>query len=266
MNANADLSRVIGSADLPPNWAFALETASALAPRGRVLDYGCGQGEVVAAGLKRGLDIYGTDVFYGGGHGQREAVARRGLLDTRVFEMNHGKMPFDDGFFDFVFHNQVFEHVPDLDQVLQEIRRVLKPGGVMLSLFPSRDVLREGHCGVPMTHWFKRGSKFRYIWLLIARKCGLGKFHGEKAPERWARDFARWLEDWCYYRSRREVIQAYRRAGFSFGSYETEYAAFRLRQTGRAWAVRSSVMLSSLTQWAIRKFAGMVVLSRKEHA
>jgi SAM-dependent methyltransferase len=174
---------------LAPNWAFVLNAATSLAPSGRILDYGCGQGEVVAAGVERGLDIYGAEVFYGGGHGQREAVARRGLLERRVFHIIEGETPFEDNTFDFVFHNQVFEHVPDLDEALQEIRRVLKPEGMMLSLFPSRDVLREGHCGVPLAHWFRKGSRLRYLWLLSARRCGLGTFHGDKSPEQWARDF-----------------------------------------------------------------------------
>jgi SAM-dependent methyltransferase len=247
---------------LAPNWAFVLYTATSLAPSGRILDYGCGQGEVVAAGVERGLDIYGAEVFYGGAHGQREALARRGLLERRVFHITKGQTPFEDSTFDFVFHNQVFEHVPDLDEALQEIRRVLKPGGMMLSLFPSQDILPEGHCGVPLAHRFRKGSRLRYLWLLGARRCGLGRFHGDKSPEQWARDFARWLEDWCYYRSRKDIVHAYRRSGFSFDSYETAYAAFRLEYIGWKWAVRGSAILAPMTRWAIRKLAGMVVLSR----
>lgn len=247
---------------LVPNWAFVLDNATALAGRGRILDFGCGQAEVVSAGLERGLDIYGADVFYGGGHGHREEVTRRGLLEQRVFDIKEGRTPFEDGSFDFVFHNQVFEHVPDLDEALQEIRRVLKPGGTMLSLFPSSDVLREGHCGVPLAHWFGRGSRLRYLWLLGARRCGLGLFHGDKSPQQWARDFGRWLDDWCYYRSRTEIVQAYRRWGFSFDSYETAFAAFRLRYVGWTWAAPLSTALAPLTRWAIRKFGCMVVLSR----
>ena len=247
---------------LHPNWAFVLETAAMQAGGGRILDYGCGQGEVVGAGMERGLDIWGADVFYGGGHGHREAVAGRGLLDTRVFEIRDGRTPFEDDSFDFIFHNQVFEHVPDLDQALGEIRRLLKPGGTMLSLFPSRDVLREGHCGVPLAHWFRRGSRLRVTWLLMARKLGMGTFHGDKSHRQWAEDFARWLEEWCYYRSRAEIVAAYARWGFSFDSYETEYAVFRLRYSGRGWAALATQALPRLAGWSIRKLAGMVVMSR----
>jgi len=249
-------------ASVVPNWAFVLETASTLAGAGRILDYGCGQAAVVTAGLEHGLDIYGADVFYGGGHGHREEVTRRGLLEKRVFEIKEGRTPFEDRSFDFVMHNQVFEHVPDLDETLKEIRRILKPDGTMLSLFPSSDVIREGHCGIPLAHWFRRGSRLRYLWLLGARRLGMGMFHGDKTPEQWAQDFARWLEDWCYYRSRREIIEAYRRWGFSFDSYETAFAAFRLRHAGWAWAAPLAIGLGPMTRWAIRKLGGMIVLSR----
>src|ERR1019366_9228148 len=61
---------------------------------------------------------------------------------------------FADCYFDLVVNNQVLEHVDDLDGVLREIHRVVKPGGQVLSIFPSRDVFREGHIGIPFAHWF----------------------------------------------------------------------------------------------------------------
>lgn len=246
---------------LHPNWAFVLETATAAARHGKVLDYGCGLGDVVNAGVDRGLDIYGAEVFYGGAHGQRDEVVRRGQLGSRIVEIRDGKTPFEDATFDFVFHNQVFEHVPDLDQALGEIRRILKPGGVMLSLFPSRDVVREGHCGVPFAHRFRRGSRLRYFWLLTARRLGMGTFKGAKTPEQWARDMAQWLEEWCYYRTRADVITAYRRWGFSFEAFETAFAEFRLTYKGWNWAVPIARVFTPLTNWAVRKLGGMVVHS-----
>ena len=36
--------------------------------------------------------------------------------------------------------------------VLAKISRVLKPGGMVLSLFPDKGVWREGHCGIPFLH------------------------------------------------------------------------------------------------------------------
>jgi SAM-dependent methyltransferase len=46
------------------------------------------------------------------------------------------RLPFADDRFDFVFTYDVFEHVRDLGAVLGECRRVLRPGGRVLALFP----------------------------------------------------------------------------------------------------------------------------------
>ena len=47
-------------------------------------------------------------------------------------EKEDGRLDFPDASFDLVVNNMVFEHVEDLDAVLAEIQRVLKPGGRIL--------------------------------------------------------------------------------------------------------------------------------------
>ena len=61
----------------------------------------------------------------------------------------------------------------------------------------------------------------------------------------------------------REIRETYREEGFSFQAYEVEYAAFRLRYTGRAWAVWMLNLGPSLARWLIRRLAGMVIVSRR---
>jgi SAM-dependent methyltransferase len=64
----------------------------------------------------------------------------RTMPALRVLEMDAGKMDFPDNQFDVVFSRAVFEHLADPASVISEIRRVLKPGGVMfvaLHLFTS---------------------------------------------------------------------------------------------------------------------------------
>jgi ubiquinone/menaquinone biosynthesis C-methylase UbiE len=46
-------------------------------------------------------------------------------------------MPYDDNFFDAIVNRDVFEHVKSLRATLRECKRVLKPKGIMLSVFPS---------------------------------------------------------------------------------------------------------------------------------
>ena len=54
-------------------------------------------------------------------------------------------MPFEDASFDGVLLNEVFEHVVDERQTLAEIRRVLRPGGVLALFSPNRWFPLEGH-------------------------------------------------------------------------------------------------------------------------
>src|SRR5215471_3782706 len=131
-------------------------------PNIAILDFGCGAGELVEAGIAAGLNMSGADVFYEGA----SARPRGG----RIHEIRDGVLPFPDATFGLVVNNQVMEHVEDLDAALHEIHRVLRPGGLVLSVFPSRDVWREGHIGIPFSHWFPQGSpvRFYYTWLLRA--------------------------------------------------------------------------------------------------
>lgn len=55
----------------------------------------------------------------------------------RVIDYDGRRLPFDDGSFDVVFSSNVLEHVPDIDGMLVEIRRVLAPGGYALHVLPT---------------------------------------------------------------------------------------------------------------------------------
>ena len=238
------------------NYEFVLNCA-ATRP-GKILDYGCGGGEVVAEGLRRGLDIWGTDVFYAGGPAAHGAAEATGLLNSRILHMEEGRIPFADDTFDFVFHNQVFEHVPDIDSVLSEIERVLRPHGVMLSLFPSKEVWREGHCGIILAHRLRSVA-----WLHLWRSLGLGKHHDSKPSDRWAKDFNQWLSDWCHYRDELVIRQAYEAAGFTFSHREIDYINFRLHFTKRARLVGLAQRFRPAAEYLYKRLGGMVLVSTK---
>jgi len=65
------------------------------------------------------------------------------------------QMPFADNFFDIVFSNEVLEHVQDDRKAVQEMLRVLKPGGVVIAFTPNRGWPFEQH------GMFLNG---KYIW------------------------------------------------------------------------------------------------------
>jgi SAM-dependent methyltransferase len=194
-----------------------------------ILDYGCGAGEVVIEGRKRGLMLFGTDVFYSGGKGRQEVEAM-GFLGTIVREIDGGKIDFPDNFFDVIVNNMVFEHIENIEQTLAEINRVLKPGGTVLSLFPSREVWREGHCGIPFLHWFHKNSKLRHVYALWLRQIGLGFNNSNKSPQDWVADTLQWLDRYCFYRDRQTIIHAFSQF-FRIEFIEHDYIRFRLQKS-----------------------------------
>ena len=51
-------------------------------------------------------------------------------------------LPFDDNCFDFILCNHVLEHIPDDKKAMQELYRILKPGGIGIFQIP-QDLSRE---------------------------------------------------------------------------------------------------------------------------
>ena len=234
----------------------------------RVLDYGCGAGLLVEAGRQEGLDIAGADVYYGGSQTRSEAVAR-GMLGGAIREMSDGLLDYPAATFDLVVNNQVLEHVVDLPGTLAEIDRVLKPGGAVLSVFPSVDVFREGHIGIPFSHWFTKGSRARFYYTWALRSLGFGTWK-EQAPtcRQWAVDKLAWIDTYTRYRSRREIFEAFDRF-FTSELRESDYIRYRLLdRPGRELPARiaGSSVVAPVARAVFRKLAFLVILSRKAAA
>jgi SAM-dependent methyltransferase len=241
--------------------SFVLEFARRFA-KTAILDFGCGGGKVVLAARNAGLNMVGADVFYSGSNARTEAQAS-GLLGSAIFEIREGRLPFADSSFGLVVNNQVMEHVADLDATLAEIHRVLAPGGTLLSIFPSRDVWREGHIGIPFSHRLPRGRlRLLYTWTL--RSLGLG-YWKEQAPTRrqWALDKLQWIDTFTHYRPRREIFAAYDRY-FRNELREPDYIRYRLDSpvAGLLRIPGAEACAAAL----FRKLAFLVIVSRKDTA
>lgn len=93
--------------------------------RGRVLDVGCA--DSWARHVLSQCDYVGLDY----------PTTASGLYGTRPQVFADGaSLPFASASFDTVLLLEVLEHVADAEQVLAEISRVLKPGGVLLTSMP----------------------------------------------------------------------------------------------------------------------------------
>jgi len=234
----------------------------------RVLDFGCGAGRLVQAGRAVGLEMAGADVYYGGSKTRAEA-GQSGLLGSAIREIRNGRLEFADETFDLVVNNQVLEHAEDLDAVLAEIHRVLKPGGTVLSIFPSRDVFREGHIGIPFAHMMRRGSRLRLLYTWGLRGIGLGNWK-EEAPtcRQWAVDKLTWIDTYTHYRSRREIRASFERY-FLNELREGDYIRYRLldRPGRRALAWLADLPgIAPVARAVFRKLAFLVIVSKKAAA
>jgi SAM-dependent methyltransferase len=232
----------------------------------RILDFGCGAGELVREGRAAGLEIYGTDVFYGGSRA-RSAAEASGLLGSVIRETSGHHIPFPDNYFDMVVSNQVMEHIQDLDPVIAEIHRVLRPGSVALNIFPSRDVWREGHIGIPFSHWFPRDTRARLLYTWTLRRLGLGTWKQEASTcLQWARDKLAWIDAYTHYRRRPEIFRVFGRY-FRSEMRESDYIRYRLRD--RPWRSPLARLLDlplvpAVASAVFRKLAFLVIVSRKE--
>ena len=97
----------------------------------RVLDLGCAGGFMAEALARRGADVTGLDpasdaIAAARAHAETEGLAIR--YDVGVGEA----LPYADSTFDAVVCVDVLEHVSDLQRVLDEVQRVLRPGGIFL--------------------------------------------------------------------------------------------------------------------------------------
>jgi glycosyltransferase involved in cell wall biosynthesis/ubiquinone/menaquinone biosynthesis C-methylase UbiE len=93
-----------------------------------VLEIGGGLGTDLSQFARHGAVV--TDLDLSGGHLEhaKENFALRGLPGTFVHH-DAETLPFPDNSFDVVYSNGVLHHTPNTRQVVEEIRRVLKPGG-----------------------------------------------------------------------------------------------------------------------------------------
>jgi SAM-dependent methyltransferase len=135
-----------------------------------VLDLGCGIGEYVRGFARRGATAFGCD------------IARDRLVTARERdEGNAGgyllcsgaKLPFADASLQVIVLNEVIEHVDDDRAQMEEIARVLAPGGYCILYAPNRLYPFETHGiylgkryifgNIPLVNWLPRKLRDRLV-------------------------------------------------------------------------------------------------------
>lgn len=183
-----------------------------------ILDWGCGRGRAVLSLLEKGFSAYGVDID--------EQVIKNGALlfhqygyDAPAHLKPLSKLDeFPDDFFHFILSEQVFEHVENIEQVLQMQVRVLAPGGIGCHVLPSAKMIRESHLNMPFVHWLPKNLS-RKFW--ISCMLLLSKKPETQWPETEGTSFQEevnvyynYLNKRTYYRDNRTLKKLFHRYGF----------------------------------------------------
>jgi ubiquinone/menaquinone biosynthesis C-methylase UbiE len=108
-----------------------VELVRALGEVGDALDLGCGDGRLTRE--LRARSVVGADVSV-----VALARAQARVIDGRFVRIEPDQpLPFDDGSFDLVLCAETLEHVRDVQLLLSEVRRVLRPEGKLAVTTPS---------------------------------------------------------------------------------------------------------------------------------
>lgn len=98
-----------------------------------LLDAGCGAGPALAYLQKEGYRVVASDFIF---FPLLEAHKRAPSVPLLNSDLNYG-LPFADATFDIILASEVVEHLAQAEIFLQDARRVLKPGGVLLLTTPN---------------------------------------------------------------------------------------------------------------------------------
>ena len=101
-----------------------------VAPGSRLLDVGCGSGQLALMAAKDGLDVTGVDIASNLVERARARAQAEGLI-ARFEEADAEALPFEDAHFDVVVSLIGAMFAPRPDLVAKELLRVCTPGGTM---------------------------------------------------------------------------------------------------------------------------------------
>ena len=145
-----------------------IEKKSKYSKKFKILEIGCGDGNGVK--LMRNIlevinqdfdfEVYGLDY-----EDESNNVQNTEYIDENLFKLKNTvePYPFISNTFDYIFTNQVIEHIKDFDFFVRNSSRVLKEDGLIISLYPEKCILREPHCLIPLVHRLKNRNLMRFI-------------------------------------------------------------------------------------------------------
>lgn len=126
-----------------------------------ILEVGCGMGTDSRSISRRGADVVSLDLSF-----DNVSFALKGMqlfgLKGRGVNADAEKLPFKDDSFDVVYSFGVLHHTPDTQKAIDEVLRVMKPGG---------------KCVIMLYH---KGYAYYILWLLHGYKRIFGIYSQDK--------------------------------------------------------------------------------------
>lgn len=116
--------------DYPEKLASYLFDRFGLCKGDRLLDIGRGRGEFLKGFIGCGVKGYAVD--------QSDLVNKYcPEAELRISDLENEGIPYPDNFFDVVYSKSVIEHFHYPERLVEEMYRVLKPGGLAITLCPA---------------------------------------------------------------------------------------------------------------------------------
>lgn len=221
----------------------------------KVLDFGCGKGNLVNALFEEGYDTYGCDI--------EEYWMTNSTVDATKFKLiplAPYTLPYPDNYFDVVISITVMEHAQNKEEIFKEIHRVLKPGGYSMHLFPSKWYLpSEPHIYVPLVNcfWPKVPKWYLSFWALLGIR---NEFQTDLPWQEVAkRNYNYCQTGLCYqpngkYRQISEEI---------FGNYSSPMDFYLKYSEGGVSKILNKLPFKNLSGWLNRTFRNQFILMFK---
>jgi SAM-dependent methyltransferase len=132
---NKNYLRKLYSLDRRPQTSYPSKLCDFLVKRfyktkGKLLDIGCGRGDMLKSFHSKGFDVVGHDIS----PLSEELCSPLKILNS---DLLNEQIPLNENSMDFIFSKSVIEHLSDPENFISESYRILKPGGKIIIMTPS---------------------------------------------------------------------------------------------------------------------------------
>ena len=202
----------------------------------RCLELGCGTGPASICLALDGNKACGLDYKLGDpGLGLKLAKVRAKEHEVSIdfIQGNGYRLPFKDGAFDFIFCDQVIEHVENKDRFINEMYRVLSQDGVAYISLPKMLWYKEDHCGLLFAGLLPHDICKKYVKLK-------GRIHQENEWDVWHTNY------WSFTR-------LLKRTGFKILANTNDYIEYKNPNTRKVRILLSPIKYVAPMRFIVQK-------------